>query len=335
MKNNIKVTEKQLINLVKECVLTVLNESTKISEYEYDGHIISVINYSRDNDEDMEYIRSKKEEIWKILDSGYQKLGGFKGFQTIKDMLKKSPFYRIGYCDGELVTVTVYNGYLGGAKCVGATCVKSDKHDIGVKLLEYIIEYNITDWDNWIWVEASGKIEEMCKNADGFNVPTKFAELYLNHIPFSPVDEYHYTRMISGKKEIKTIFGFKDEESFQIIKNDLNDKVSAFLKKFNLNEEQSVYSRYISKKHPVYKYKSIIDYFVYLKDDEQYNEFTEESIEILKNAIQIVKKFLQDTTIDEKEKYYLRIAIEEGQRVIDSSSIIKPIKVPSLVCKTV
>ena len=330
-----KIDKNRLRDIVKESILTVLNESTKLAEYEYDGHILSIINYDRENAEDMEYVRANKEIIWDILESGYEALGGFKGFQTVKDMLKKSPFYRLGYYDGELVTVTVYNGYLGGTKCVGATCVKNNKHDAGVKLLEYIIKYNITDWENWIWIEASGKIEEMSMEAGAFNVPVKFVELYLNHIPFTPLDEYHYARMIDGNKETKTIFGFKDEESFEIIKDELNDKVSSFMKKFNLYEEQSLYSKYVSKKHPVYKYKSIIDYFVYLKDDEKYNEFTEESVQILENSIQIVKKYLEEVNFKKEEKYYLKIAVEEGQRVIETSSIIKPIMVPSLTRRTV
>ena len=44
----------------------------------------------------------------------------------------------MSFYDGELVTVTVYNDYLGGAKCVEATCVKDDRHDNAVKLLEMI-----------------------------------------------------------------------------------------------------------------------------------------------------------------------------------------------------
>lgn len=131
--------------------------------------------------------------------------------------------------------------------------------------------------------------------------------------------------MIDGKEVVKTIIGFKGEESFEIIKDELNDNVSGLMKKFNLNKERPLYSKYISKKHPVYKNKCIIDYFVYLKDDEKYNEFTEESMQILGASIQMVKKYLQDTRIKEKENYYLKIAIEEGQKVIDTSSIIKPI----------
>ena len=211
----------------------------------------------------------------------------------------------------------------------GATCVKDDRHEAGVKMLEFIIKYNITDWDNWIWIEASGKIEEMCKKAGAFNVPTRFAEVYLNPIPFTPVDEYHYERKVRGANEIKTLFGLKDKESFELIRNELNNKVLDFLERFNLNENQSMYAKYMAKKHPVYKYKSIIDYFVYLKDDEQYNEFTEQAMDILKNSILSIVEFLEDETLTKEEKYYLKMAVDEGNRVIRTSSIIKPIELSS------
>lgn len=119
MQKPIKISQVQLTGLIKESVRAILKESTKISEYVYDGHVLSVKTYSREDDGDMEYIRANKGVIWDILTRGYESLGGFKGFETIRDMLRKCPLYRLGYYDGDLVTVTVYNGYLGGTKCVG------------------------------------------------------------------------------------------------------------------------------------------------------------------------------------------------------------------------
>ena len=333
MQKIIKIKEKELKNIIKESIKNILKESTIIQQYEHDNHVLSIVEYDMTNEEDKNYILSNKDIIWNILQKGYENKGGFKGFQTIKDMIKKCPFYKLGYYDDEIVTVTVYNGYLGGSKCVGVACTKDNKHQDAVKLLELIIEHNIVDWDKWIWIEASGKIEEKCKELGAFNVPVKYADIYLDIIPFTPIDEFHYERKITGNVETKTIFGFKDKDSFEIIKNELNNEVSNFLKKFNItieenNNPNSLYNLYLSKKHPVYKCKSIIDYFVYLKDDELYNEFTEESIEILKQAIYGVQKYIDDDSLSEKEKYYLKIAIEEANRVINTSSIIKPLQMP-------
>ena len=36
------------------------------------------------------------------------------------------------------------------------------------------IEYDIQNWEEWVWIEASGKIEEIFRKYGGFNVPTKY-----------------------------------------------------------------------------------------------------------------------------------------------------------------
>ncbi len=102
-------------------------------------------------------------------------------------------------------------------KCVGVACVRDDNHASAVKLLGMIMEYNITNWNQGVWFEASGKIEKMCKELGGFNVPSKYAAVYLRDIPHSIIDDYHYSRKIGGNDEIKTIYGFKSQETFDIL----------------------------------------------------------------------------------------------------------------------
>ena len=87
---------------------------------------------------------------------------------------------------------------------------------------------------------------------------------------------------------------------------------------------KTLYDEYLSKKHPVYRYKAVIDYFVYLKDDELVNEFTSEMISILQNAIQKVGESIDDETLSKDEKYYLTLAIEEGERVLNHVTVLEP-----------
>lgn len=298
--------------------------------------MLEIRNYDMDNTTDKLYIKEHLDEIWAILQTGYEEQGGFKGFQSRNDLLKKSPFLRLGYCNDSIVAVTVYNGYLGGEKCVGFTCVKNEQHETGVKLLELILEYNIVNWEQWIWIEASGKVEEMCKTLGAFNVPCDYAIIYLQNIPYEECDEYHYSRMIAGKKEVKTIFGFKDAETFDIIKNNLNKKVDEFLKKTQnkkggLNENQSkkeeIYQQYLQKKGDCQRYKDIIDYFIYLHEDEGINELPIESLNILRSAVDSLQEIINSShelTIDRK---YLRLAIEEGNELLTKISALYPIAV--------
>ena len=163
-----KLNKKKLQLLISESIKKVLKEYKTLDVINFKNHILEVRNYDMSINDDKEFIVKHKKEIWNILENGYEKLGGFHGFQGKSDMIKKTPLFRLGYCDGELVTVTVYNDYLGGLKCVSATCVKDEKHTLAVKLLDMIIRYNIIHWDEWFWIEASGKIEEMCKKKQWF-----------------------------------------------------------------------------------------------------------------------------------------------------------------------
>lgn len=86
-------------------------------------------------------------------------------------------------------------------------------------------------------------------------------------------------------------------------------------------ETSSIYTEYISKKHPVYYHKGIIYYFIYLKNDELCDDFTKGMYNILKNAILSIKDYLKDDSLTNKEKYYLEISIEEGNKILENYNI--------------
>lgn len=83
-----------------------------------------------------------------------------------------------------------------------------------------------------------------------------------------------------------------------------------------LHENQSLYSKYIMQKHPVYRYKDIIDYFIYLKNDEKQTDFPEELKKKLRDAIHMVGRYLNDSRLTDREKYILGLAIEEGEQIL-------------------
>lgn len=332
---NKKITVKQLRKIIHESIQNVLLiESKNIISFEQNGHNLSIIDYDMDNEDDSNYVKQNKDKIWDILNHGYEKLGGFKGFQTIHDMIKKCPFYKIGYCDGDIVAVTVYNGYLGGSKCVGATCIKDDRHNDAVHLLKLIFKHNITDFKRWIWIEASGKIEEICKEMGSFNVPSDYADIYLPSANIVKVDEYHYQRKIVGNLETKTIFGFKDKAAYEIIKDEQNESLANFLNSIgvtdineNLSDRDKRLQRYYGMQPAYYRDKCIIDHFVYLKDDELINEFTMESFSVLKKSLNNLSSFLKDKTMSEKDIKLISWTIEEGERVLNTSSALLPLAI--------
>jgi hypothetical protein len=203
-------------------------------------------------------------------------------------------------------------------------------------ITQEILNDDIVNWKQWIWIEASGKVEEMCKTLGAFNVPSDYAIIYLQNVPYEGCDEYHYSRMIAGKKEIKTIFGFKDAETFEIITNDLNNKVEEFLKKTqnkkgglneNLLKKEEIYQRYIQKKGDCQRYKDIIDYFIYLHEDEGINELPIESLNILHSAVDSLQEIIDTSNELIINRKYLKMAIEEGNELLTRISALYPITV--------
>ena len=203
-------------------------------------------------------------------------------------------------------------------------------------ITQEILNDDIVNWKQWIWIEASGKVEEMCKTLGAFNVPSDYAIIYLQNIPYEECDEYHYSRMVAGKKEIKTIFGFKDAETFEIIRNDLNNKVEEFLKKTqnkkgglneNLLKKEEIYQRYIQKKGDCQRYKDIIDYFIYLHEDEGINELPIESLNILRSAVDSLQEIIDTSNELIINRKYLKMAIEKGNELLTKISALYPIAV--------
>jgi hypothetical protein len=334
MINKIVLKESDLRKIVRRQIKNLLKESVTLDEITYKGHLLKTENFNMKNPEDKQFISSHKNEIWDILQKGYEKLGGFKGFEYKSDMMKKSPIVRLGFCDGEIVTVTVYNDYLTGNKCVGATCVKDDRHDLAAKLLELIFEYNIKHWNEWVWIEASGKIEEMCKKLNGFNVPTKFALLYLNNVSIEEIDTYHYTRTIGGMPQTKTIFGFNSRYVYEFIKKEAETIISSKLPnedKNDINEDtierNNIYRKFLNERSKVYYHRSIVNYFIYLKYDELINEYPKESINILKKSIDFLKNALKNGNTEEYTDRQIQNTIEDGEKIIKTSTLLVPLAV--------
>lgn len=328
------MTESQLHGIIKESIEKVLYESKDIETINYLGDTLSVKNYYLSDEADSEFINVNKEVIWSILQSAYENIGGFKGYQSIRDMMRKSPIITLGFQNGEIVTVSVYNDYADGNKCVGMGCVKDDRHKNAVMLLELIIKYNIKNWNEWYWIEASGKIEEMFRSFGGFNVPSKYAGSYLyNGDMLEQVDDYHYKRNVMGNEVVKTIFGFKSGDVFEHIKSELDRDVEDFIKTVNncnvsesSSEIEAEFAKFMAKQPEIEKHRAIVNHFVYLKYDMLVNEFTINSLNKLKTSIKFIEDALKSGDYDKSKERQYEMTVEEGYNVINTSTVLEPLK---------
>ena len=87
-------------------------------------------------------------------------------------------------------------------------------------------------------------------------------------------------------------------------------------KQTRMNSIETIYQRYLQKKGDCQRYKDVIDYFIYLHEDEGINEMPIEALDRLRNAVNALQTLIdsgQELTIDKK---YLEMAIGEGNELL-------------------
>ena len=98
----------------------------------------------------------------------------------------------------------------------------------------------------------------------------------------------------------------------------------AWKKQTRMNSTETIYQRYLQKKGDCQEYKAVIDYFIYLHEDEGINEMPIEALDRLRNAVNALQTLIdsgQELTIDKK---YLEMAIGEGNELLTKISVSNP-----------
>lgn len=88
------------------------------------------------------------------------------------------------------------------------------------------------------------------------------------------------------------------------------------------SRREELYNRYLKKKDETEKHKQIIEYFKYLKYDEQINEFPIETYNLLKETIAILSTYLQKFDEKSDEYKYIKLSIEDGTDILNTSSVL-------------
>ena len=90
-----------------------------------------------------------------------------------------------------------------------------------------------------------------------------------------------------------------------------------------VDETGQIWNRFSKDESEIEKDRDIVNYFVYLKDDEQVNEFPKECLEILKKSIDNIQAALESGNYDMKKEKQYRLTVEEGLRVINTSTVLE------------
>lgn len=253
-----------------------------------DNKIFSVRTYfNKTSISDNLYIRENLTEIWNLLLSAYNNV--FLGYQSKKDLIKKSIEVKLGYYNDNLISVAVYNDYKDGKKCVGIGATRENNflHELGKFSIIEILSDDFEFPEKWYWCEASGKIEELCYKTNAIHIPTDFVSYILGNKDVSILDEYHYLTTINNCIEEKSMFGTKNKDVLDRVTKYLNDRHN-WIKEFEENNtiiENIQYPRYHSEPE---KIKGILDFFCEWYDDLclddldsiLYNKFKENIIKL-------------------------------------------------------
>lgn len=265
------------------------------------------------NVHDKQYIKDNKTFIYEFFLSAYK--GDFKGCASRSDLVKKTYILKIATYNEDVVAMSIYNDFLGGIKCVGigATRETETLHKIGIIAVRKILKQDFRIPDDGYWIEASGKIEEICEETNAVPILSEFADIIIPMKRHIIVDEWHYKAEFGNDSFIKKMFGVKDAQTKEMIYNYYKERQD-FLDELINNEPINERFNYRRFKTSEEKYKAIVDYFIMLVNEEHLYEFTPYMIKCFKNALSELKEIVLEKKSDNLRN--IRITYSEGCRLL-------------------
>lgn len=322
MKRKVNIDE-EIRKYVRKVILEHVEEVSSLNDN------IVIYTYDLNNDEDNDYIINRFDEIWDIIKMSYDNIGGIKGLNKPKDLIKKNNIVRLAFFDGHLSAVAFYSSRLGGNKMSycgtkgtnGKTCMQAIiNRDTSINTIE---EFN--------WVECSGGIEILFRRSGGFNLPNKYASQVLGNDNITLLDDgYHYERTIgikTSEKHVKTIYGFNSEKTIKKVYNDVFGELienikNAYEKLCNINENLKNENR-----DDIETSLMIFEWVDELHTYSDINEFPEQIIDILEKCIIILKE-------NDCDKHTINFAEDLLNNISIFKIIHKNIKTNSFFSKT-
>ena len=128
--------------------------------------------YLASDPEDKQYISLNRKFIKKFFDDGYAAahLGKFMGCYNESSVKQNTSMLKVAKdsVSGEIIAMTIYSSKFGSFKCVGGTVITGDippeLRELGKDALIHITREDTGLWNQFIWTECSGKIEDAINN---------------------------------------------------------------------------------------------------------------------------------------------------------------------------
>lgn len=191
--------------------------------------------------------------------------------------------------------------------------------NIGKKAVNEIIKRNITQYNEFYWTECSGSIEHLYEKHNGIKIPNEYAFGILQK-PLTPLnDGYHYEREIKGEIQQKIIYGFNNEETFNIVKKEHTEYINNCIQKIlNSQINEDVETPSFGHLDKIQCSMAIVNLFVDLRWEEQCYDLPLESIKILTTHV----KYLKSVINQMPQNTQLLQCIENGEDLLNTTSIM-------------
>ena len=178
--------------------------------------------------EDRDQIAGYAPKIWSICQEAYEPIGGFLSIAKESDIPKRAKLVKLVLStdfDGnhEIGAVALYQPREGGFRGIGYAGNKRQVPDYR-ECMQLIIKDDISNFDKWFWVEASGAIAHYFKKHGGTPIPNVYASYILKRaIPENCLcdDGFNYLTQIGplGNETTikKMIFEFPNKDFYDKI----------------------------------------------------------------------------------------------------------------------
>ena len=279
---------------------------------------------------DKGFITKHANEMFNLIQQSYDRLGGNISIHEPNDIADKSSVVKVVFNNiNQIIALALYRDDLGGHKrYTSASNLKDPNYYDAVQA---IIINDIEPYDNWYWVEASGKIEEYFIKHNGNPIPNHLVHKFLRKPKKDIVelceDGAHYKRFLSSTDNTPTqkiIFGFKDKSTM--------DKVMAGVDnydQFKIDVNDAIKDLYEDDNNITDDDKSLEAASVFIqeldeKHDEGFNEMLPSWKEQLKSAIARFLKEQKKKSLSFNKTSYINANLNTAKRLIKKMPLLQP-----------
>ena len=273
--------------------------------------------------DDKETLTRYRNEMYSMLEKAYADKGGFKGASSPRTLIKNTDRAKIVFdVSGRILALSVYRTDFGGYKRFGSAGIKGNKSSL--EAVNAIIKSDIEPYDNWYWVEASDAIEHLFEKNNGNRIPNYFIWHYLNmdngddRITLDD-DGYHYFRNIAGDVIRKSLFGFKDESTKEMVMSQVSEIGLKYLRTDNMDKRIDESNGDINQR--LREARVYLSRLFDLHVEEGFNEMLTEWRDRALDSINLIHDNFEQ--IPDNEKTMFKGALSRGETCLEEMTVLR------------